>query len=282
MGLRLGGTDRDRERESIAVPVRLEPGLPAVLAHVELDEAEEIALILSQWRLTLEALRSGADGAGTMAAQLAPDPRFQKIMELGQAVLPRARGWAELLLKRVEEAKPLRKILIEEDVLGVYRFGPLPPSGADLVPPPNPRIELYWTIIGLVGQATGVNVGDLTGVVLAHELAHAYSHGGADIDGHRWPNSMYAAAEVGLREGLAQYYTHQVCIRLSDQHPGMLAAYKAVLEHQPAQYKTHLPWTKEATPEEVRAAIIESRRRGVTTLEEFNVFVEATGERWRG
>jgi hypothetical protein len=282
MGLRLGRGEGDRDGESIVVPVRLRPGLPTALKHVVLDEAEEVALVLSQWRSALEALQSGARGAGTMEARLAQDPRFARIVQDARLILPPVQAWAEDLLERIVAARPLGRILIEQDVLGVYAFGPLPPLIGDLVPPPNPRIEVYWAVIGLVAQALGLDVEELTGVVVAHELAHAYSHVGADIDGLRWPNKAFGEAELGLVEGLAQYYTHQVCVRLGDQHPGMLAAYRALLVHQPAPYQAHVAWTKGARPEEVRFAILESRRRSVTKLQEFNVVMEDVKGRWHG
>jgi hypothetical protein len=39
-------------------------------------------------------------------------------------------------------------------------------------------------------------------VVLAHELAHAYTQLGADIDGRRWAAPSFAKAETALKEGL--------------------------------------------------------------------------------
>jgi hypothetical protein len=282
MGLRLGRGEGARDGEAIIVPVRLQPGLPKALEHAVLNEAEEVALVLSQWRATLEALRAGAADADSMAASLGRDPRLVQVAVEARSMLPEVRRWAEDLLKRIATAKPLGRILVEEDVLGVYAFGPLPPLVANLVPPPNTRVELYWAVVGLVAQALGVDVEDLTGVVLAHELAHAYSHVGADIDGLRWPNEAFSQAERGLVEGLAQYYTHQVCVRLREQYPGMLAAYQALLPYQPAPYQAHQAWTKSSRPEEIRFAMLESRRRRVTTLEEFNLLVKEVGERWHG
>jgi hypothetical protein len=61
-----------------------------------------------------------------------------------------------------------------------------------------------------VSEWMGCTVEDLTVVVLTHELAHAYTQLGADIEGRRWPAAAFAAAESGLKEGLAQYYTDRV------------------------------------------------------------------------
>ena len=51
-------------------------------------------------------------------------------------------------------------------------------------------------------------------MVLTHELAHAYTQLGADIDGRRWAAASFAKAETELKEGLAQYYTERVLRRV--------------------------------------------------------------------
>jgi hypothetical protein len=59
-------------------------------------------------------------------------------------------------------------------------------------------IRLYWGVIELVSEWLGCGIEDLAIVVLARELAHAYTQLGADIDGRRWaaPSFAKAAAEV--------------------------------------------------------------------------------------
>jgi hypothetical protein len=46
-----------------------------------------------------------------------------------------------------------------------------------------------WGVIGLFSQILGLNPEALTIVVLAHELAHAYTHRTADIDGKFWDSA---------------------------------------------------------------------------------------------
>ena len=52
-------------------------------------------------------------------------------------------------------------------------------------------IQLYWGIIWLISSQIGVDIEDLAVVVLAHELAHAYTHIGLDIDGRNWGTESY-------------------------------------------------------------------------------------------
>jgi hypothetical protein len=106
-------------------------------------------------------------------------------------------------------------------------------------------------------------------VVLAHELAHAYTHLGRDIDGRRWEVQAFRDSEHALKEGLAQYYTARVAHRLLAQVPGCRAAYEALLPHQPRAYRAHVPWLADFTPEEVRYAMIAVRREASASLAEF-------------
>src|SRR5438045_984553 len=80
--------------------------------------------------------------------------------------------------------------------------------------------ERCWGVIGLVSDWVGSSVEDLTIVVLTHELAHAYTQLGADIDGRRWPAAAFRRADLPLTEGLAQYYTQAVLERLKDRFDG--------------------------------------------------------------
>jgi len=100
------------------------------------------------------------------------------------------------LLKEASRANVLGQIFaIREDVLGVYRFNPpKQPSWGD-TDDANARIELFWGVIGLVSRLLGVSLEGLTVKVLAHELAHAYTHVGADADGRAgWAASSTARA----------------------------------------------------------------------------------------
>jgi hypothetical protein len=165
----------------------------------------------------------------------------------------------------LDEANPVKKLLaVDEDVLGAYWYSP-----REWGREPRSNIELYWGVIGLIAQMLGTPVDALTVVVLAHECAHAYTHLGTDIDGERWESGAFSEAEVALKEGLAQYYTYRVCKRLEETLPEAIRAYNKLLPEQPAAYQMHRDWLDHFTPEEVRLAVLELRRRDLGTLEKY-------------
>jgi hypothetical protein len=55
--------------------------------------------------------------------------------------------------------------------------------------------------IGLLTATIGVSPESLTAVLAAHELAHAYTHPGRDIDSHAWDIEAFAASDLDLAEG---------------------------------------------------------------------------------
>jgi hypothetical protein len=130
-------------------------------------------------------------------------------------------------------------------------------------------ISIYWGIIGLVAEWLPCKVEDLTIVALTHELAHAYTQLGADIEGRRWSALQFAQTDVALKEGLAQYYTHQVLKRLDARYAGALKVFEAMLPKQHEIYRTHKPWVEDHSPEAVRRALIEVRRWKEKTVENF-------------
>lgn len=170
----------------------------------------------------------------------------------------------------------LRWILeVDEDVLGTYGYGSFD-FGPDAI------VTLYWAVIGVCAGWLRTPVEDLAAVVLAHELAHAYTHLGRDIDGRRWEVSAFRESDHALKEGLAQYYTARVCSRLGVQASGCFAAYDRLLPHQPVAYQTHVPWLAEFTPEEVRYAMIAVRREARASLAEFERRIVAVRREMRG
>lgn len=277
-GLRLNRPDAGRAsgaqqtlQDAVGVPVRVEPGLPEALRSVELDDVVALRVLLGRWRGTLEALQKSAAGAQRLVTELAREGHGQRLLQGGEVHLRHAEELAEALLRELDQADPLAKILeVNADVLGVYTYDlPKQPAllGTDV--PTGVRIELYWAVIGLVAELLGRSVESLTVVVLAHELTHAYTHLACDIDGHRWASPSFGKSEHALLEGLAQYYTARVCERLQETFPDALETYGLLLDKQPKAYRTHVPWVKDSRPEEIRFAMIETRRRGIGRLEEF-------------
>lgn len=133
------------------------------------------------------------------------------------------------------------------------------------------EITLYWGIIGLVASALGVSIEGLTIVVLAHELAHAYTHLGFDRDGVRWDGHGFSDSDHELKEGLAQYYTAIVIKSLPEtQKVEAQKAYDTLLPKQPKAYQSHKSWLENATPEAVGSALTVMRRQGKITYNKFD------------
>jgi hypothetical protein len=283
-GLRLvrGGMGHTRRRlgqDLVPVPVRLREGLPTPLEKIELTSQEAGALIISRWRPDLMALRAGSAGVEQMLRAIRSQPDAQALVGPATVPLGPPRELAERVLALLDQHNPLGRLLaVENDVLGVYRY-PAPkqaglPQVDGTVPEmtvPDVSIELYWAVIGLFAPALGTSVEALAMVVLAHELAHAYTHVGADIDGQRWPTVAFAMAERALKEGLAQHYTERVCHRLDGQYPEALQAYEALLKRQSGPYLTHRAgrWAADYQPEDLRLAVIATRRQAVQSVEAF-------------
>lgn len=165
----------------------------------------------------------------------------------------------EQLVERIGKAQILQQLQgIDEDILGAYFYR-------------VPEVHLYWAVIGLVAGTIGVSVEALTFVVAAHELAHAYSHLGKDIDGERWHTEAFARAELPIAEGLAQFYTCVICDKVSHRFPEAKIAYEKLLELQPTPYQVQKDWVAEDNRkgEFVRFAMIECRRRRISEYVDF-------------
>lgn len=262
-GLRLsGGTDGNGD-DRTSVPVRLVPGLPRRLRGRSLDDDLWLLVTLAPHQDALRQLRRGLTELDGAVAALRERPVGRALLgDRGQHLAP-VQELAEHLLHEAEKLNLVRWILeVDEDVLGAYEYGAIDFG-------PDGRISLYWGVIGVCAGWLGTPVEDLAAVVLAHELAHAYTHLGQDIDGRRWEVQAFRDSEHALKEGLAQYYTARVCRRLLAQAPGCYAAYETLLPHQPRAYLVQVPWLADFTPEEVRYAMIAVRREARASLAEF-------------
>lgn len=243
--------------DSQAVPVRVVGGMPQPFADV-MRQLEGLEWLL----LNRPAIVAAATGAGFMATQAdtARSVWDEKAGPSGRDEIIRVQQTAEAWLKQLDEANALERITgINEDVLGAYFFR-------------GPEIRLYWVVIGITARALGVSAEALTVVVLAHELAHAYTHLGRDIDSERWDTDRFARADLAIVEGLAQFYTAVLCRRLAARMPAAFDVYKQLLERQSGPYKAHLAWVRddEQGGEIVRVTMIECRSRGMTEAKAFS------------
>ena len=268
--------------EFISIPVRLVAGLPMALQRREIKEDQRVAALLAPWRRTLEQLLASGQTASEKILALVDgliEPNTERQYLQGSVRL------AKFLLEQTQGFDLAAWILeVNKDVLGAYHF--IFVTEPTLLPEPERQeshVELYWGVIGLFSQILGLNPEALTIVVLAHELAHAYTHRAADIDGKFWDSQGFGRTDLAVVEGLAQYYTARVCDRLMLSAPEAKGAYEELLKHQPAAYQTHTPWLKKYKPEEVRFALVVARREGVMPIDGFESVLRAARSqlRWK-
>jgi hypothetical protein len=242
--------------ESQAVPVRVVAGVPLPFAEVMRELAGLEHLLLNR-----PAIMAAASGTGFMAevAEKARQAWGAKAGPSGRDDIARVQQTAQAWLAELDRVQAIEKITgINEDVLGAYFFR-------------IPEIRIYWVVIGITACALGISAEALTVVVLAHELAHAYTHLGRDIDSVRWETEQFALADLDIVEGLAQFYTAVLCRRLDERMPAAMAAYKRLLEKQSGPYRAHEAWVKndEEGGEIMRVAMIECRSQGMTEAAKF-------------
>jgi hypothetical protein len=283
--------EADENRPGGQVPVEITTGCPTVLKNILFPDEYEVILLLGRYRHALEQSRDGVKGLLHLREDLTRRASLSHWVLVDEKELQATTTWASTLLELLDKHDPLKKVLgVDEDILGAYeyhirkhdrnsdiRFGLFEQARdehADEKEVNRATIRLYWGVIGLVAEWMGCKVEDLTIVVLTHELAHAYTQLGADIEGRRWPASAFAAAESGLKEGLAQYYTDRVLRKLERRFGGALKVYEAMLPGQPDAYRTHQNWVRDYSPEAVRRAMLEVRRWGETNLADFNRRIE--------
>ena len=157
------------------------------------------------------------------------------------------------------ELELLDKIFaIDEDILGAYYFR-------------IPEIRIYWMAITIMSSVLRIDVEGLTSVVLIHELVHAYSHLGKDVDISKWATEDFAAASLGIVEGIAQYYTHIIANKLNSSDPAILDAFKKFLVKQTGPYLVHEEWLEmsDSMGEAIRYAMLTTRNNSVKGYNDF-------------
>ena len=272
-GLRLSVTkNRDDEvQDGHYVRVFVEPGVPQDLMQIEFDEDEWLAFLLMPWNSELTALKISASNilgglVDKLPESITKHGNFAGIS--GDLMI--VKDFSDHLLKIAKSVDSVKKLHdINEDILGRYIWDARGYSQT------NASIKLYWGAIGLIARILNISVHGLTIKVLAHELAHAFTHLGTDIDGQRWRDDDFASADREVKESLAQYYTSRIVNRLKDRIPEAKDAYETLLDHQPPCYKIQEEWIKSgANPEHVRLAMVKFRRLRTKTLAEFDGFLD--------
>lgn len=270
-GLALNRKDIGQSRTNISVPVVLVPGIPEALQDIEYEDDYDLLLKISPFRRDLEAVRDSLENIKPLLKILETDNHCEDSLKDKNDHVELTRSLISKLLKKFnEKEEPVKKILgVNKDVLGAYIYSPMRTSF------PQGRIELYWGVIGVVAGMLRINVEPLTAVVLIHEISHAYTHLGADIDGERWESDDFAKSERALKEGLAQYYTCLIRSQIDNKVTGTSIAFEKLLEHQPTDYHSHkMQMIEDSKVEDIRLALLDVRRKGISTLGDFRKTLE--------
>ena len=236
----------DSGRTTSNVPVAVVDGLPNLLA----DATKEIETW--QWWLVLHRPTLEQADRGLKLIDDQKDLLSNHISDvstrMGAVWLSRA-FIADILKRSVDENLLMRFKKIEEDILGAYWIN-------------ASKIQIYWMPLAIFAPLLRVSLSTLTVAVLCHELVHAYSHRGVDIDGAYWPTDCFMKTNTYVKEGLAQYYTEQIMRSLGARLPDGLATFLAKTSKQSAPYTAYQNWlsnNNQPSPEAARLAMLEFR-----------------------
>ena len=261
--------DINEDNSSIKIPIKVEVGYPEEIANFIIPEQYAFAAILSQIRNELIRLK---ESAGIVSSFICAHQHRDEMFEFAGGAICYSEIEADKLLQIIDQYDLVKELLsFNKDILGCYRYS-IDLSQFKNLTPANREIFLYWGVIGLMAPRLGVTIEALTAVTLAHELAHAYTHLGYDIDGNRWSDNGFQDSDLEVTEGLAQYYTERVVSRLILKIPGGWDAYTKLLEKQSSYYQAHKRWINEfkATPENVRETLIQARSLQRVLSNQFN------------
>lgn len=187
-------------------------------------------------------------------------PGYEELPETeGQSAVLRSRALFEGLLERAKTVELKSKLKgLNEDVLGAYFFR-------------RGEIQLYWMALGLFAGIIGRPVRELALITLLHELAHAHTHLGLDIDLQEWKTNEFAGADMRMVEGLAQFYTEAAMDRVSSRSGELSTTFNALLGFQSEPYLCHRKWGEcsGSGGEIVRLGMVAARRHGIQKYDEF-------------
>ena len=250
-----------RVRKVRSVPVRVVSELPIRFATETRDLTDEDIMVLLH-KSKLDDVKSGTK---FMAEEYKKLPKIKGSCATEDEI-KNVQAFASALLEHTKKHDKSKWILkIDEDILGAYFFR-------------IPEIRLYWIVLGVYSQILDIPIEALTVVTLIHELAHAYTHLGYDIDNRDWDTEGFAESDVYLVEGLAQFYTEVICDQIKQRLPAAKNAFEKLLDGQSDVYKEHRKWFRgedsEHMGEAIRISMLESRSNGICGVHRFRDILE--------
>lgn len=265
---------RNVGEEQVRLKIIVKDGLPEPLRNISvgIDPRMAVGELIGLWQAELSQIQNACE-------RLTESDFFNRLSELGwtsvaedYSAIEKAKQVVRRMLEEAQKAQLLKRILeIQKDVLGAY----FPHRSKLYYSALEGWIELYWLVIGAVARWLGVSVEGLTVAVLTHEMVHAYTHLGMDIDGQRWDEG-FLKSPPEIVEGLAQYYTHKAMEALKSRgYMDGWEAYVALLKWQVGPYREHEKWLNRGyTPEVVRAAFLVLQKSEFVSPEEFHGWME--------
>lgn len=264
----------------VTVPLSVEPGLPAPLESLmneELPDDERWAVeLIGAWKERIESLSVSANQLEPLVNSLSELPSWSERALKYRQTLTDVQDMTDQMRAYAVLAKLLKRMMaIEDDILGAYFYHE--ESSLFGYSARKMKIEIYWLVIGSVARIIGASVEGLTAVVLAHEIAHSYTHVARDLDWKCWESS-FANSDREVKEGLAQFYTHLTMTKMREQgEVDLWDAYERLLNHQQGPYLCHLEWVGHCSPEVMREALVKTRRsKRNSTISEFKETLSST------
>lgn len=246
------------------IPVRVVEGFIRPLAELIVQYDDPVLWKLISVQSQLQNIEDGLNALLAEWPKIVTWKNAPHCVHGGEESLKQVRDIAAAL-QEVADARTITDSIkkIEKDILGVYLF-----SGWNR----KPCIEIFWMPIALVASFVQVRIEALTVVVLIHELAHAYTHKGLDIDGNCWSTDDFSNSGISVTEGLAQFYTEVITGKLKSRIPDAYDAYERLLKMQGGPYLAHKEWLKDKPirrGEAVRFAMLTSRVQGAVSNEQW-------------
>lgn len=243
-------------------PIKIVDGFPPPLVRhfAELSDQADILLRQKDFATTKATLDFASANFDRMLKYFKePSGRVNPI-QLGYVA-----AFFDGIVKEVSRYNPIEQLLnMHKECYGAYYFR-------------IPEIHIYWLPIAIMAQTSSVvDIESLTFIVLAHELAHAYTHQGKDIDGTDWNTEDFAHTDEDIVEGIAQFYTLQLCKRMRVHSSRFEDSFMAMVERQARPYTRFMEWIKEMKSgqkkphgEIIRAAMLQARRLPILEIDAF-------------